>query len=313
MPGSPVRRRPQRRRLGRALGGVLARRATAGGRRRGRGHQPLDGRGHPAHRTACHPLDQLRGGRLLERRGAAGQRRQQRAPERLPGGRRTEAVRRRRLRGHAVFHRLLRGQRPLLHHHRARRQGRRLERVADEQEQRLHRGVAVAGGRCSPASRWTVDPAGGEAIDGQARFVDLEAPLAPDFPAVRRSPWPTTNTRVVLSPDGKRLAIANAGRRVPVGRVRAHHTPARARGPAHLEPAGRRLGTGVLAVGPAPGGGGGRDPPVPPSRSTAPAAAAVGGREDAADHRPFALAFSPDGRGLAVGLVACGVLVYCRD
>lgn len=29
--------------------------------------------------------------------------------------------------------------------------------------------------------------------------------------------------------------------------------------------------------------------------------------------RPISLAFSPDGRGLAVGLVACGVLVYCRD
>jgi hypothetical protein len=29
--------------------------------------------------------------------------------------------------------------------------------------------------------------------------------------------------------------------------------------------------------------------------------------------RPISLAFSPDGRGVAVGLVACGVLVYCRD
>jgi WD40 repeat protein len=166
------------------------------------------------------------------------------------------------------------------------------------------RAVAVPSPATGP---WTM-LAGG--VDGQARFIDLNAPLAPASPPFTVA-MADDDYKVVLSPDGKRLSVSNQ-EGVFLWDVADHTMPRRApvalRTWSGLErawalafsPSGQHLAVAVAGNSGASVALYGLEPP----RLVA---------EKPMRLVPFALAFSPDGQGLAVGLVACGVLVYCRD
>jgi WD40 repeat protein len=166
------------------------------------------------------------------------------------------------------------------------------------------RGVAAAAVAPGP---WTLLAAG---VDGQARFVDLEAPLAPPSPAFTVA-MAEDDFRLALSRDGKRLAVASqegvflwdvSDRTMP------RKAPVALRTWGALEkswslafsPSGEQLAVGVVGSATASVA----LYAVQPQRLLA---------EKPLRNWPFALAFSPDGRGLAIGLNACGVLVHCRD
>ena len=121
---------------------------------------------------------------------------------------------------------------------------------------------------------------------------------------------PDDDYEMVLSPDGQRLAIANA-EGVFIWDVSDHTMPRRSPVPLRTwSPLEKAWALAFLSGRPDPGVAVVGSPVL--GRAPSPAAATVDGREAAADHA-VALAWSPDGRGLAVGLNACGVLVYCRD
>jgi WD40 repeat protein len=166
------------------------------------------------------------------------------------------------------------------------------------------RAVAVPRPAAGP---WTM-LAGG--VDGQARFIDLDAPLAPSSPPFAVA-MPDDDYEMVLSPDGKRLAIANA-EGVFLWDVSDHTMPRRA--PVALRTWSPLEKAWALAFSPS-----GQHLAVAVVGSTGVSVALYGADpqrllgEKPLRITPFALAWSPDGRGLAVGLNACGVLVYCRD
>jgi WD40 repeat protein len=165
---------------------------------------------------------------------------------------------------------------------------------------------AVAAASPAPGA-WTMLAAG---VDGQARFVDLDAPLAPASPPFSVA-MAEEDYDIALSPDGRRLAVSS-----PQGvflwdvsdRTAPRRAPVALRTWASLEqawaltfsPSGEHLA--VAAVG---------------TNAVSVALYSVNPQRLVAEKplriTPFALAFSPDGRGLAIGHNACGLLTYCRD
>jgi WD40 repeat protein len=166
------------------------------------------------------------------------------------------------------------------------------------------RAVAVPRPAAGP---WILLAAG---VDGQARFVDLDAPLAPASPPFAIA-MADDDYKVVLGQDGKRLAVANQ-EGVFLWDVSDHTMPRRA--PVALRTWSSLEDAWALAFSPS-----GQHLAVAVVGTTGASVAIYGAEpqrllaEKTLRIRPISLAFSPDGRGLAVGLVACGVLVYCRD